>query len=81
MEGPAPCETEKETAHRLRAMDIGALTNLGIFARTNWRKVIVINLDWLTPYHHANQTMGRKFKPSTDIASTALGKEEMVVRL
>jgi hypothetical protein len=55
MEWPAPSETEKETAHKLRAMDIEALTTLGTFANTDWRKMMVINLDWLTPYQGATQ--------------------------
>jgi hypothetical protein len=35
MEGPAPSETENETAHRLKSMDVGALTTLGTFAPTD----------------------------------------------
>jgi hypothetical protein len=33
------------TNNSLRAMDVGALTTLGTFARTDWRKITVINLD------------------------------------
>jgi hypothetical protein len=35
--------------------------------------------EWLLSNHHENQAMGRKVRPSTDITSTALGKEEMAV--
>jgi hypothetical protein len=55
MEGPVPSETEKETAHRLRPMDTGALTTLGTFAHTDCRKMSVISLDQLTPYQGAAQ--------------------------
>jgi hypothetical protein len=44
VEGLAPSEKEKETAHEVTAMDVGALTILRTFARTDWRKM-VINLD------------------------------------
>jgi hypothetical protein len=35
MEGLAPSEMEKETAHRLRTRDVGALTILGTFTPTD----------------------------------------------
>jgi hypothetical protein len=38
---------EKETAHGVRAMDVGALTILGIFPHTDRRKMMVTNLDHL----------------------------------
>jgi hypothetical protein len=31
--------------------------------------------------HHENQALGRKVTPSTDVTSTALGKEELAVHL
>jgi hypothetical protein len=40
VEGSAPSEMEKETR-----MDVGALTTLGTFGHTDWRKMMVINLD------------------------------------
>jgi hypothetical protein len=45
---------KKETADRLRVMDVGALTPLGTFSCTNQRKM-VINLAWLTSYQGAAQ--------------------------
>jgi hypothetical protein len=44
----ATSEMLKETAHRVRAMAVGALTILGPFACTDQRKM-VINLDRLAP--------------------------------
>jgi hypothetical protein len=49
-----PSRTENETGHRLRAMDVGALTTLRTFAPTNQKsRMMVTNLDWLTPYQGA----------------------------
>jgi hypothetical protein len=89
-------ETKEETTNNsLKAMDVGALTTLGTFACTDWRKMMMVNLDRLAPYegttwdeqqeqlkskHCANRATGRKTIPSTDVASTALRKE-MAVRL
>jgi hypothetical protein len=51
VEGSALSETEKGTAHRVRAGDVGALATLGSFAPTNWKnRMTVINLDGLAPY-------------------------------
>jgi general stress protein 26 len=50
VEGLVPSETEEEIAHRVRAINVGALTTLGTFGHTNWRKMVVINLDRLAPY-------------------------------
>jgi hypothetical protein len=47
VEGLAPSEKEKETAHGVTAVDVGALTVLRTFARTGRRKMMVINLDRL----------------------------------
>jgi hypothetical protein len=46
--GAHPLLNGKETAHGLRAMDVGVLTTLGTFASIDWRKMMVINLDWLS---------------------------------
>jgi hypothetical protein len=57
MEGSAPSETKKEpTNNRLRAIIVGALTTLGIFALTNRKSrmiMVLVQLDRLTPYHEA----------------------------
>jgi hypothetical protein len=50
MEGSAPSETRGETTISLRAIDVGALTTLGTFGHTNWRNVMLIDLDQLAPY-------------------------------
>jgi hypothetical protein len=47
--------TKKITAHGVRSVDVGALTTLETFARTNKRKMMVINLDLL-----ALRTRGHK---------------------
>jgi hypothetical protein len=45
VEGSAPSETKKETINNsLRALNIGAVTTLGTFGRTN-RKIMATNLD------------------------------------
>jgi hypothetical protein len=49
VEGSALSETEKETAHGVRAVDVAALTTVGTFGCTNQRKMMVINLDRLAP--------------------------------
>jgi hypothetical protein len=93
VEGSAPSKTKEKTAHRVGAGDVGALTTLRTFARTDRKKMMVINLDRLAPYvgtarderlgrsHRENRTTGRKMRPSTDVVKTALGKEEMAVPL
>jgi hypothetical protein len=56
MEGSFPSETKKkETAPKVRAMDVGTLTTLGTFAHTNWRKFRVVNLDRLALYEGTTQ--------------------------
>jgi hypothetical protein len=45
MEGLVPSEMKKETAHKVEAEYVGALTTLGTFVCTDWRKMMVINLD------------------------------------
>jgi hypothetical protein len=43
---------EKETAHRVRARDVGAPATLGSFVPTDWKnRMMVINPDRLAPYH------------------------------
>jgi hypothetical protein len=49
VEGLTPSEKEKETAHGVTAMDVGVLTILRTFTRTDRRKMMVINLDQLAP--------------------------------
>jgi hypothetical protein len=41
----ATYETKEEIAHRVEAINVGALTTLHTFGCTNWRKMMVINLD------------------------------------
>jgi hypothetical protein len=51
VEGSTPYETKEETTNdSLRAMDVGALTTLGNFARTDRRKTVVKHPDRLAPY-------------------------------
>jgi hypothetical protein len=46
VEGSVPPEMEKETAHKIRAGDVGAPATLGSIAPTDWKnRVMVINLD------------------------------------
>jgi hypothetical protein len=46
----APSETKEETAYRVRTGDVGALTTLGSFVCTKWkRRMMVINLDRMAP--------------------------------
>jgi hypothetical protein len=50
VEGSAPSGTKEEvTNNSLRAIDV-ELTILGTFARSDRRKIVVINLDRLAPY-------------------------------
>jgi hypothetical protein len=45
VEGSAPSEMEKETAHRIGAKDVGASASVGSFARKDWRsRMMVIHL-------------------------------------
>jgi hypothetical protein len=56
VEGLASSETKDETAHRVRAGDVGALATLGSFVPTDWKSIMmVINLDWLAPYEGTAQ--------------------------
>jgi general stress protein 26 len=41
---------EETTNNSLRASNVGALTTLGTFGHTNWRKMMLVNLDRLTPF-------------------------------
>lgn len=51
MEGLTHSETKEETAHRVRARDVGASTTLGPFACTERkRRIMVVHLDRLAPY-------------------------------
>jgi hypothetical protein len=52
VEGSAPCETKEKTTYNssLRAMDVEALTVLGIFALTDRKdRMMMTNLDQLAP--------------------------------
>jgi hypothetical protein len=53
--GVGPFETKEETAHRIGALNVGALTTLGTSGCTNWRKKMVIHLNRLAPYQGAAQ--------------------------
>jgi hypothetical protein len=44
VEEPDPSETERETAHGVKAMDVEALTTVGTFACTSRRKMMVDKL-------------------------------------
>jgi hypothetical protein len=100
VEGSATSEAEKETAHRVTAMAEGAVTILGTFPRTSWRKMMVIRLggtgalggrclgqaalrreqqEQLKSKQHENRATGGKMRPITDVTSTALRGEEVVV--
>jgi hypothetical protein len=47
----ATSEMKEETAHRIRARNVGAPAALGSFASTTWRtRMMVINLERLAPY-------------------------------
>jgi hypothetical protein len=56
VEGSAPSETKEETAYRVEALNVGVLTTLGTFDRTNRRKMMMmmmmmmVNLDQLASY-------------------------------
>jgi hypothetical protein len=59
VEGSAPSETKEEAIKSSSsAMDIGALTILGSFARTDRRKMVVINLDRLHPMRKSCKEVG-----------------------
>jgi general stress protein 26 len=51
--GLAHSKTKKDMAHRVRAINVGALTTLRTFGHTNQREMMVINLDLLAPYYGA----------------------------
>jgi hypothetical protein len=54
VDGLAPSEIEKETAHRVRDEDVGAPATLSSFSSTNWKnRMMMINLDQLAPYQGA----------------------------
>jgi hypothetical protein len=55
VEGLAPSETKDEptSSFRIGTIVARALTTLGTFERTNWRKMMVINLDRLAAYQGA----------------------------
>jgi hypothetical protein len=50
VEGSAPSETKEETAHRLRARDVGAPATLGSFAFTDRKSGMVVIKSGLAPY-------------------------------
>jgi hypothetical protein len=45
VEGSALYKTKKETAHRVRAGDLGAMATLRTFACTNQRKIMMVHLN------------------------------------
>jgi hypothetical protein len=52
----APSKTKEETANRVRAENVGALTTLRTFACIYWNsRMMVINLDQLAPYEGTTQ--------------------------
>jgi uncharacterized cupin superfamily protein len=54
VEGSAHFEAKEEAAHRVRAGDVGAQATLGSLAPTDRKsRMMVIHLDWLTPYQGA----------------------------
>jgi hypothetical protein len=62
VEGSAPSETKEETTNNsLRALNVGALTILGTFARIDRKsRMIVINLNRLAPCEGTAWTAGLK---------------------
>jgi hypothetical protein len=71
VEGSAPSKTEKEIAHRVRAVNVGAPATLGSFALTVWRKGSSRS-GW------REVTTGKKLSQRTMKPSTALRKEMAV---
>jgi hypothetical protein len=53
--GLGPSRTKEDKAHRVRAINVGALTTLRTFGHTNRREMVVINLDLLAPYYEATR--------------------------
>jgi hypothetical protein len=47
--GLVPSETKEYTAHRVAAINVGALNTLGTFGCTNRREMMVMNLDQQAP--------------------------------
>jgi hypothetical protein len=54
VEESVPSETKEETVNRVGAINVGAMTTLGTFGCTIWKKM-VINLDRLAPYEGTAQ--------------------------
>jgi hypothetical protein len=50
--GSAPSKTKDDMAHRIGVINVGSLTNLGIFGCTSQRKMM-IHLDQVVPYQEA----------------------------
>jgi hypothetical protein len=78
----APSEMKEETAHRVRAGDVGASATLRSFACTEWkRRMMVIHLDQLSPYEGAAQdewpirTEQQEWMESSQHENLASGKE------
>jgi hypothetical protein len=55
IDGSAPSKKKAEMAHRVGAIDVGALTTLRTFGCTNQTKMVVKNLDQLAAYQGAAQ--------------------------
>jgi hypothetical protein len=51
VEEPITSQVKEETASSLKARDVRASTTLGTFARTDWKKkMVVAHMDWLESY-------------------------------
>jgi hypothetical protein len=46
MEESATTQTDEEATSSLRARDVEASSTLGTFARADWKKMMVVHLDW-----------------------------------
>jgi hypothetical protein len=73
--------SKEETTRSIRVRNVAASTTLRTFATTAGVALRSEQREQLESKHRANRSTGRKVRPSTDVASTALGKEEMAVRL
>jgi hypothetical protein len=57
MEESAAAQVKEETAHSLRAREVGALTMLGTFALSSQKrtKMMLVHLDWLASYQRTTR--------------------------
>jgi hypothetical protein len=65
----------------LRVRNVAPSTTLRTFAPTEGVALKSDQREQLECKHLTNRATGRKVRPNTDVASTALGKEELAVRL